>query len=336
MKGFELCEKYFWELGLPAIKKDLPECIPHLAVGLSSGSQSHGNDDELSQDHGWGPGFTVWFTQKDYDQFAEPLQEILNTLPHEYLGYQSARPRPTTSGVIEVGTYINGAIGCRTPPKTPLEWLHIPEAYLFEITPRRLFHDASGEVTQIFKSFSQYPDDAWKKRLSTCLMWMNEWGRKHFHRAERRGETMTASMYWSRFATYTMQTAFLLNHRYAPYHKWLHREFRKLPILAPEVNPLLEAGFTQLDGRIELESQIEAHYKTHLKSLGYEPVEAPPLNAPNVSYPDNELHRYARAIHRTIETPEIKKMKIFWEIALPTAKATWTYVSPPESPPKNR
>lgn len=329
MKGFELCQKYFWELGFPEIKKNIPECIPRLAVGLSGGSQSHGNDDKLSQDHGWGPGFTIWLNQKDYDQFAEPLQKILNTLPHEYLGYQSARPRPTTSGIIEVGDYIEGAIGCRTPPKTPLEWLHIPEAYLFEITPRRLFHDASGEVTKTFESFAQYPEDVWKKRLSTCLMWMNEWGRKHFHRAEHRGDIITASTYWSRFATYTMKVGFLLNHRYAPYHKWLHQEFCKLPLLAPQVQPLLETGFKQLDGRIELESQIETIYIAHLQTLGYEPTAPKPIDAPNVAYPDNELHRYAQAIRQTISTPEIRKMKIFWEMALPVKRPSWIYVSPP-------
>ena len=47
MKGFELCQKFFEEIGLPAIEQSLSECVPRLAVGLSGGSQSHGNDDEI-------------------------------------------------------------------------------------------------------------------------------------------------------------------------------------------------------------------------------------------------------------------------------------------------
>ena len=187
MKGFELCQTFFEEIGLPAIEQSLSECVPRLAVGLSGGSQSHGNDDEISRDHGWGPGFTVWLAQEDYDQFAEPLQAILDALPQEYLGYRWRDSRPRTCGVVEVGTYIKSIVGCETPPEAPIDWLHMPEESLFEVTPRRIFHDAEGEVTSRFESFIQYPEDVWRKRLSACLAWMWEWGRKHLHRAERRG-----------------------------------------------------------------------------------------------------------------------------------------------------
>ena len=216
MKGFELCRRFFREVGLPAIDKSLPEIIRRLAAGLSGGSQSHGNDDEWSRDHGWGPGFTVFLNREDFSRFSEQLQQILDTLPREYLGYEWQDPRKRTCGVIDVGKYIESAIGCERPPDVAIDWLHIPEEYLFEITPRRIFHDAAGEVTRRFESFGEYPEDVWKKRLSACLAWMWEWGRKHLHRAERRRDLVTASMYWDRLATYAMKVAFLLNRRYAP------------------------------------------------------------------------------------------------------------------------
>lgn len=326
MKGFELCEKYFWNLGFPAIEKKLPESIPHLAVGLTGGSQSHGNDDELSRDHGWGPGFTVFLNKTNFEQFGETLQAILDTLPREYLGYEWNDSRKRTSGVIEVGNFIRSAIGCESPPDTAIDWLYIPEEYLFEITPRRLFHDASGEITRIFESFTAYPEDVWKKRLSACLTWMWEWGRKHLHRAERRGELITASMYWSQFAVYAMKVGFLLNHRYAPYHKWLHREFLKLEVISPQVYPLIVEGFQKITGRIEIESQIESIYIEHLEELGYKPVEV--KSNSNAAYPDNELHRFASSIRHTIKTPEIKELRFFLEVLPFPLKATWTYISP--------
>ena len=41
MKGFELSERFFREIGLPAIEQQLPECVPGLAVGVGLGSQAH-------------------------------------------------------------------------------------------------------------------------------------------------------------------------------------------------------------------------------------------------------------------------------------------------------
>ncbi len=35
MKGLELSKRYFAEVALPAIRRDLPECLPHLAVPLT-------------------------------------------------------------------------------------------------------------------------------------------------------------------------------------------------------------------------------------------------------------------------------------------------------------
>ncbi len=132
MQELELCRRYFWEIGLLAIKQNLPKCVPRLAIRLSGGSQSHGNDDEISQDHGWGPGFAVWLISEDYEQFGEPPQAILKTLPREHLGYEWQDGRKGTSGVIEVGKYIKSAMGCKAPPKTVTDWLYIP-AYLVDI-----------------------------------------------------------------------------------------------------------------------------------------------------------------------------------------------------------
>ena len=81
MKGFDLSEKFYREVGLPVIERRLPQCVPRLAVGVAGGSQAHKNDDEVSRDHGWGPGFTVWFGQDDFDEYGGSLQAILDALP---------------------------------------------------------------------------------------------------------------------------------------------------------------------------------------------------------------------------------------------------------------
>ena len=107
MKGFELSERFFREIGLPTIEQRLSGCVPRLAVGVSGGSQAHKNDDAVSRDHGWGPRFTVWFAKDDFDDHSERLQEVLDTLPNEYEGFRWEDPRARTCGVIEIGSYIN-------------------------------------------------------------------------------------------------------------------------------------------------------------------------------------------------------------------------------------
>jgi hypothetical protein len=325
MKGSELSKQFFWEIGYPAIERELPDGISRLAVGLSGGSQSHGNDDEISRDHVWGPGFTVFFEDSDYNEFGESLQNVLDQLPKEYLGYRDSRDR--TCGVIEIDRYIKSCIGCSHPPENPLDWFHFPEEYLFEVTPKRLFHDAVGDVTARFEAFSNYPDDVWKKRLMACIAWVAEWGEKHLPRAEKRGDDITTLMYSSRFATYVMKSIFLLNYRYATYHKWLHVEFLKLPKLATEVEPLIKKVLDGSQSRTIWASKIVDILIQELESLGYESLPLTEDQQRNLAY-STRLMPYARSIRSSISHPKIKEMSTFIEMTPPVWKATWTWVHP--------
>ncbi|GIO59839.1 hypothetical protein [Paenibacillus cineris] len=87
MKGLDLCKQFFFDVGFPKIKEEIPEVLPYLAVGLGGGSQCHGNDDEVSRDHGWGPGFAIWLEKDIKTQFERDLRRVLDSLPKKYLGY---------------------------------------------------------------------------------------------------------------------------------------------------------------------------------------------------------------------------------------------------------
>ena len=321
MKGFELSERFFHEIGLPAIEQQLPRCIPKLAVGVGLGSQAHKNDDDVSRDHGWGPGFTVWLAKDDFDDHGERLQEILDTLPHEYDGFRWQKPKFKTCIVIEISSYIKSIVGFSEPPQSPVDWLRIPEPHLFELTPSRLYRDGPGIVSARFRAFSKYPDDVWKQRMGACLSWCWEWGRKHLFRAEARGDHVSACCYWTRFAEYAMKVGFLMSQRYAPYHKWLWTEFRRLGTIADKVSPLLEEGFEKVNGKRELVDRIEMIYMEKLQQLGFSPT-----GRVGTAYPDNELHQYAQGVRSTIEDPEVKKLRLGEEIAYPATRAAWTWL----------
>ena len=137
-------------------------------------------------------------------------------------------------------------------------------------------------------------------------------------------DVVTATSCWCRFATYAMKTAFLLNHRYAPYHKWLYREFLKLPDIAHEVDSLLKQGFESTIARSPLVAQIESIYAKALDQLGYQPS----LGAPDrrIKAYSSTFGDYARAVHESIRTPEIAAINRHIEVCSPSWKETWMYV----------
>ena len=320
MKGLELCQDFFETIGLPTIKEKVPECLPYIAAGMSGGSQCHGNDDEVSRDHGWGAGFCIWLLPEHHELYSKKLEDIFEHLPLEYRGFHR---QPVV--VCEINSYVRSVVGRENPPERDFGWLYIPEESLFEITRRPVFYDGTGEITGRFGSFRSYPVDVWKKRLSACIAWLWEWGIKHLKRAEMRGDLITASMYWCRFATYAMKGSFLLNHTYAPYHKWLYKEFLKLSRLSDEIAPKIDEGFTRREDRYALCVEITGIISEALRELNYHPVAS---KKAGVAYPENELLRYAKGIQNSIEDLKIREMRLYGEILLPPSKLTWAAAFP--------
>ena len=134
---------------------------------------------------------------------------------------------------------------------------------------------------------------------------------------------MTAFTYWTRFAEYAMKVGFLINRRYAPYHKWLWAEFMKLEGIAVEVCPFLREGFARASDRRELVERIEAIYMDELEKLGFSP--AAQVTTRRTAYPDNRLYRFAVDIRRGVEDPEVKNLHLREELVYPATRAGWTW-----------
>jgi hypothetical protein len=73
MQGLEIAEKYFWKYGAPLIDQKFNQYKGRIAAGLvGDGSDCYGFDDEISQDHDWGPGFCLWLNKTDYAAIGAP------------------------------------------------------------------------------------------------------------------------------------------------------------------------------------------------------------------------------------------------------------------------
>jgi hypothetical protein len=82
MKGLELRQSYWSECGSPALQKRFSREFSRMAAGaLGHGSEYLGLDDELSQDHHWEPGFTLFLTEDDYHAIGTAVFQTLLSLP---------------------------------------------------------------------------------------------------------------------------------------------------------------------------------------------------------------------------------------------------------------
>lgn len=69
--------------------REFPQ-LRHLAARLGSGSEVLGYDTEISPDHDWGPRLQLFLTEKDHQEQADDVIEMLRRhLPPKIHGYSA-------------------------------------------------------------------------------------------------------------------------------------------------------------------------------------------------------------------------------------------------------
>jgi len=271
MKGLELCESYFREEGLPVLQRECKEILNRMAIGLvGDGSECYGYDDEISRDHDWGPGFCIWLTKDDYEAIGGKIQEIYAGLPRRFKGYG---PRLISQwgedrvGVLELGAFYNRFIGRYQPPSNYDEWLILPENALAAVTNGKVFQDLLGEFTRVRRGLLQfYPDDVRLKKIAFRCMNIGQAGQYNFPRCVKRGEFYAAQHSETKFCADAMSLVFLLNRRYAPFYKWIHRAVRELPYLGSYMYESISNLVKEHDYLVKVE-HIEAISQTLINEL---------------------------------------------------------------------
>ena len=149
MKGIILSERYFFEICAPMIEEKFPDYRKKIAAGLvGDGSECFGFDDEISQDHDWGPAFCLWLTKDDYGAIGKSLQNEVNKLPQEFAGIKARQEGPWgagRTGVFKIGEFYKRFIGFDHVPESFREWQAVPEenySYHYYNHPERKAHQA--------------------------------------------------------------------------------------------------------------------------------------------------------------------------------------------------
>ena len=145
IKGMELSELYFENVYLPVLEKDFSDLYERMAIGLAGeGSECFGYDDEISQDHDFGPSCCVWLTQEDYEKYGKNLSDALESLPKEFMGFRALNISDwgdDRRGVLNMNDWYYKFLGMETYPSNLYDWRLIPETALAAVTNGKVFVD---------------------------------------------------------------------------------------------------------------------------------------------------------------------------------------------------
>ncbi len=251
MSGLELAKAYYEEYGVPMIKKEFPEYVDRIAVGLvGHGSECFGFDDEISRDHDFEPGFCIWLTEEDEREFGFRLFRAYRKLPKEYMGFHVENKSlfgSDTRGVKTIKDFYSFYLPDGTLPKTNEEWMAIPDFYLAEATNGEVFTDPVGEFSRIRNEVKyRRPEDVRLKKLASAIFYMAQMGQYNYKRCLDHGEYAAASLALSDFVRSAAEAFFLLQKEYVPYYKWMFRRLSQLPggeAYAARLTKLMSAPF---------------------------------------------------------------------------------------------
>ena len=81
MRGIEESKRFFREKGVPLLLESFPDALPHIAAGMAGrGSECFGFDDEISRDHDFRIGFTLWLSYESEREYGFKLQRACDKL----------------------------------------------------------------------------------------------------------------------------------------------------------------------------------------------------------------------------------------------------------------
>lgn len=252
MKGLELSRAYYKEVVRPAIESEFGDKVNRMAFGLiGDGSECYGFDDEISQDHDFGPRVQIWLTNEDFEDFGRKLQTFMSTVSKEFMGYTGVNMSQYgdgREGVFTIGGFYSRFIGLERTPVTLQEWRMLPETNLSIATNGEVFFDGVGKFTKFReKLLGFYPEELRLKKMAARCMKMAQSGQYNYTRCMRRGEYVGAWLAAAEFLQTAGSMIYLMNKRYCPFYKWMHRGLKTLPLLGEESAKLMDGFISATD-----------------------------------------------------------------------------------------
>lgn len=222
VSGAALSRVYYDQLVGPAIAARWPR-LAYAAGRLGSGSDVLGFDDDVSQDHDWGPRLNLLVPESVAAQVNAHLDAVLP----ETFGGHPTRFAMTADGQVchrvqveAVNTFVASRTGINMSGSLSVaDWLSLTGQAVLEVTAGPVFVDTAGELTGARERLAWYPEDLWTYVVAT------DWARlaqelPFVGRTAERGDDLGSRVIASRLVGVAMHLAHLLERHWSPYAKW--------------------------------------------------------------------------------------------------------------------
>ena len=225
MKGLEIAKDFFLNWGKPFLEQEFSQLAKRVAAGRLMGSDVIGADDEMSQDHNWGPQFSLFLSEDDFSCSGEQLSERMNAeAPPQWKEYRVAGAGDKSVIVESVPRWIRQNIGFSELPLKDKDWglivrdrryggcIEARESALYFLKHGALWLDNNEEFGQWREILSYYPENVWYGRLAEESFRLWQYGEYNFiHRIAKRGDPIATSMCLGEFTEGVMRIMLLLN-----------------------------------------------------------------------------------------------------------------------------
>lgn len=328
--GIKLNEMFYEEIVGPLMEKYFPN-LPYSAALVGVGSDVLGYDSEISTDHNWGPRMQLFFRKQDFDRWVPYVDKMLRkNLPYTFKGfstnftpenpqhYLKQQPKYIKRGEVNhliqfytIQSFLQHYLYFDRDKNIRLkDWLTFPEQSLLDITSGRVYFDGLKEFNKMRAKFAYYPKDIWLYAIKA------QWGKigdelSHQARSGQEGDEIGSRISATKMVERIIRMAFLLERKYAPYHKWLGKAFANLnasEILAPRIRKILDttdwkkrqlliAKTHQVLGKMQNDLNITRKVSTKL------------IKFPGRKFPVMEVKHFMIALDEEIQDPGLKKLK---------------------------
>lgn len=250
--GLRLARHFYDTLGREMIETKFSEYAGRIAVGkVGSGSECFGFDDSLSRDHDFGPGFSMWLTDKDYEKIGEALSKEYKIIFERYINekiyeqlpeysvrktdeipdggaeiqssYRNERAAKRT-GVRRISEFYEEHTGFPEGPQKDGDYLVCEESGLAAAVNGEVYIDDLGVFTGIRERLRRhYPEYVRFLKIANLTTMLGREGQYNLKRVSERGDYTTAGLMRADAVKDALQLIYLLNNTYAPHEKWLRK-----------------------------------------------------------------------------------------------------------------
>lgn len=229
ISGLDLSRRFYEEYGASMIHEQFPKYENRIAVGfVGEGSDRFGFDDEISEDHDFGPGFSMWLTDEDYEKIGKELQDAYDELVKQY--YESSLHTLWTKhaqgrfGVRKIHDFYLQLTGFPEGPIYETDWGTMPEERLAAATNGCVFRDDFHEFSRIRNQIKRYyPNEIWLLKLAQYTSLFGQYGQYNYQRMAKRQDWVAAGLMREKAVEYALHSVYLINRQFCPHDKWLQR-----------------------------------------------------------------------------------------------------------------